>query len=140
MTSIPGTRLLHFVREGFVEVRENAGRTLLQTVGVILGVASVVATLGSSARPIPWAPCVTRPPSSPAAGGGQEDAIRLHVHHWLREKVRFTVNRGSGYGSGSRFTVNRGSGYAWEARFTVTSPSGNPRKSRFTVNRPFGYE
>ena len=40
---------IHFVREGFVEVREHAGRTLLQTLGVILGVASVVATLGMTA-------------------------------------------------------------------------------------------
>ncbi len=38
--------LLQFAREGFVEIREHAGRTLLQTLGVILGVASVVATLG----------------------------------------------------------------------------------------------
>ncbi len=35
-----------FLREGFVEIREHLGRTLLQTLGVILGVASVVATLG----------------------------------------------------------------------------------------------
>lgn len=38
--------LIQFVREGFVEIREHAGRTVLQTLGVILGVASVVATLG----------------------------------------------------------------------------------------------
>jgi putative ABC transport system permease protein len=38
-----------FVREGFVEIREHLGRTLLQTLGVILGVASVVATLGMTA-------------------------------------------------------------------------------------------
>ena len=38
--------LLQFAREGFVEIREHAGRTLLQTLGVILGVASVVATMG----------------------------------------------------------------------------------------------
>jgi len=38
--------VLQFAREGFVEIREHAGRTLLQTLGVILGVASVVATLG----------------------------------------------------------------------------------------------
>lgn len=37
---------LEFVREGFTEIREHAGRTVLQTLGVILGVASVVATLG----------------------------------------------------------------------------------------------
>lgn len=41
--------VVHFVREGFVEVREHAGRTVLQTLGVILGVASVVATLGMTA-------------------------------------------------------------------------------------------
>lgn len=38
-----------FVREGFVEVREHLGRTVLQTLGVILGVGSVVATLGMTA-------------------------------------------------------------------------------------------
>ena len=38
--------LLLFVREGFTEIREHLGRTVLQTLGVILGVASVVATLG----------------------------------------------------------------------------------------------
>jgi len=38
-----------FLREGFVEIREHLGRTLLQTLGVILGVASVVATLGMNA-------------------------------------------------------------------------------------------
>ncbi|MCG6963317.1 MAG: ABC transporter permease [Acidobacteria bacterium] len=37
------------VREGFVEMREHLGRTVLQTLGVILGVASVVATLGMTA-------------------------------------------------------------------------------------------
>jgi len=37
------------VREGFVEMREHFGRTVLQTLGVILGVASVVATLGMTA-------------------------------------------------------------------------------------------
>ena len=37
---------LQLVREGFTEIREHAGRTVLQTLGVILGVASVVATLG----------------------------------------------------------------------------------------------
>lgn len=41
--------VLHFVREGFVEIREHAGRTFLQTLGVILGVASVVATMGMTA-------------------------------------------------------------------------------------------
>jgi len=38
-----------FLREGFVEIREHIGRTVLQTLGVILGVASVVATLGMTA-------------------------------------------------------------------------------------------
>jgi ABC-type antimicrobial peptide transport system permease subunit len=38
-----------FLREGFVEIREHLGRTVLQTLGVILGVASVVATLGMTA-------------------------------------------------------------------------------------------
>ena len=38
-----------FIREGFVEIREHFGRTVLQTLGVILGVASVVATLGMTA-------------------------------------------------------------------------------------------
>mgnify|MGYP000249409210 CR=1 FL=1 len=38
-----------FLREGFVEIREHLGRAMLQTLGVILGVASVVATLGMTA-------------------------------------------------------------------------------------------
>jgi ABC-type antimicrobial peptide transport system permease subunit len=38
-----------FIREGFVEIREHLGRAVLQTLGVILGVASVVATLGMTA-------------------------------------------------------------------------------------------
>ncbi|MEJ2582246.1 MAG: ABC transporter permease, partial [Acidobacteriota bacterium] len=38
-----------FIREGFVEIREHIGRSMLQTLGVILGVASVVATLGMTA-------------------------------------------------------------------------------------------
>ena len=38
--------LTQFIREGFVEIREHSGRTVLQTLGVVLGVASVVATLG----------------------------------------------------------------------------------------------
>jgi putative ABC transport system permease protein len=38
-----------FIREGFVEIRDHLGRTVLQTLGVILGVASVVATLGMTA-------------------------------------------------------------------------------------------
>lgn len=42
-------RILPFVAESFTEVRENAVRTGLQTLGVILGVASVVATLGMTA-------------------------------------------------------------------------------------------
>jgi putative ABC transport system permease protein len=37
---------LQFIREGLVEIREHSGRTILQTLGVILGVGSVVATLG----------------------------------------------------------------------------------------------
>lgn len=40
---------VQLVREGLVEIREHAGRTILQTLGVILGVASVVATLGMTA-------------------------------------------------------------------------------------------
>ena len=42
-------KLFYFILEGFVEIREHAGRTVLQTLGVILGVASVVATLGMTA-------------------------------------------------------------------------------------------
>lgn len=42
-------KLFYFLREGFMEIREHAGRTVLQTLGVILGVASVVATLGMTA-------------------------------------------------------------------------------------------
>jgi len=38
-----------FVREGLVEIKEHLGRAILQTLGVILGVASVVATLGMTA-------------------------------------------------------------------------------------------
>jgi len=38
--------LLEVVADGFADIRANAGRTALQTVGVVLGVASVVATLG----------------------------------------------------------------------------------------------
>ena len=38
-----------FIREGFVEIREHFGRAVLQTLGGILGVASVVATLGMTA-------------------------------------------------------------------------------------------
>jgi ABC-type antimicrobial peptide transport system permease subunit len=38
--------LIQFIREGFVEIREHVGRAVLQTLGVVLGVASVVATLG----------------------------------------------------------------------------------------------
>ena len=40
---------VQLVQEGLVEIREHAGRTVLQTLGVILGVASVVATLGMTA-------------------------------------------------------------------------------------------
>jgi ABC-type antimicrobial peptide transport system permease subunit len=38
--------LLEVLADGFADIRANAGRTALQTLGVILGVASVVATLG----------------------------------------------------------------------------------------------
>jgi putative ABC transport system permease protein len=38
--------LLTAVADGFVEVRAHAGRTVLQTLGVILGVASVVSSMG----------------------------------------------------------------------------------------------
>ena len=41
--------LLEVVADGFADVRANAGRTALQTVGVVLGVASVVATMGLTA-------------------------------------------------------------------------------------------
>jgi len=34
------------IADGFADIRANAGRTALQTIGVVLGVASVVATLG----------------------------------------------------------------------------------------------
>jgi len=40
---------VQLVKEGLVEIREHAGRTFLQTLGVVLGVASVVATLGMTA-------------------------------------------------------------------------------------------
>ena len=66
MTSIPGTRLLHFVREGFVEVREHAGRTLLQTVGVILrrpclrGSCGGPEVLGPDGEPLTCATCPNR--------------------------------------------------------------------------------
>jgi len=38
--------LLSAVADGFVEVRAHAGRTVLQTLGVVLGVASVVSSMG----------------------------------------------------------------------------------------------
>lgn len=38
--------LLTAVADGFVEVRAHAGRTVLQTLGVVLGVASVVSSMG----------------------------------------------------------------------------------------------
>ncbi len=41
--------LLEVVSDGFQDVRANAGRTALQTLGVVLGVASVVATMGLTA-------------------------------------------------------------------------------------------
>ena len=42
-------KLLAVVADGFADVRAHAGRTFLQTLGVMLGVASVVATLGMMA-------------------------------------------------------------------------------------------
>jgi len=41
--------LLEVVSDGFADVRMHAGRTALQTLGVVLGVASVVATMGLTA-------------------------------------------------------------------------------------------
>src|SRR3972149_8597812 len=41
--------LLEVIADGFADVRMHAGRTALQTVGVVLGVASVVATRGLTA-------------------------------------------------------------------------------------------
>ncbi len=41
--------LLEVIADGFADIRANAGRTALQTLGVVLGVASVVATLGMMA-------------------------------------------------------------------------------------------
>jgi len=41
--------LLEVVSDGFADVRAHAGRTALQTVGVVLGVASVVGTMGLTA-------------------------------------------------------------------------------------------
>ena len=38
--------LLEVVSDGFADVRAHAGRTALQTLGVVLGVASVVGTMG----------------------------------------------------------------------------------------------
>ena len=38
--------LISAVADGFVEVRAHAGRTVLQTLGVVLGVASVVSSMG----------------------------------------------------------------------------------------------
>jgi putative ABC transport system permease protein len=40
---------LEVLSDGFADVRANAGRTALQTLGVVLGVASVVATMGLTA-------------------------------------------------------------------------------------------
>jgi putative ABC transport system permease protein len=41
--------LMEVVVDGFADVRAHAGRTVLQTLGVVLGVASVVATMGMTA-------------------------------------------------------------------------------------------
>jgi putative ABC transport system permease protein len=41
--------LLEVIADGFADVRAHAGRTALQTVGVVLGVASVVGTMGLTA-------------------------------------------------------------------------------------------
>jgi ABC-type antimicrobial peptide transport system permease subunit len=41
--------LLEVIADGFADVRMHAGRTALQTVGVVLGVASVVGTMGLTA-------------------------------------------------------------------------------------------
>jgi putative ABC transport system permease protein len=41
--------LLEVIADGFADIRANAARTALQTLGVVLGVASVVATLGMMA-------------------------------------------------------------------------------------------
>jgi ABC-type antimicrobial peptide transport system permease subunit len=41
--------LLEVIADGFADIRANSGRTALQTLGVVLGVASVVATLGMMA-------------------------------------------------------------------------------------------
>jgi putative ABC transport system permease protein len=41
--------LLEVMADGFADVRAHAGRTALQTVGVVLGVASVVGTMGLTA-------------------------------------------------------------------------------------------
>ncbi len=41
--------LLEVIADGFTDIRANAARTSLQTLGVVLGVASVVATLGMMA-------------------------------------------------------------------------------------------
>jgi putative ABC transport system permease protein len=42
-------KLIEIVADGLADVRAHAGRTFLQTLGVVLGVASVVATLGLTA-------------------------------------------------------------------------------------------
>jgi len=44
-----GPQLLEVVADGLADARANAGRTLLQTLGVVLGVASVVGTMGLTA-------------------------------------------------------------------------------------------
>jgi putative ABC transport system permease protein len=55
-----GARLVEVVADGFADVRANAGRTALQTVGVVLGVASVVGTMG-------------------LAAGGREQSLRYYA-------------------------------------------------------------
>jgi len=41
--------VLEVVSDGFADIRAHGGRTALQTLGVVLGVASVVATMGLTA-------------------------------------------------------------------------------------------
>ncbi|MEP0772949.1 MAG: ABC transporter permease [Acidobacteriota bacterium] len=42
-------KLLEVIADGIVDVRAHGGRTALQTIGVVLGVASVIATMGLTA-------------------------------------------------------------------------------------------
>ncbi|MGE5235346.1 MAG: ABC transporter permease [Acidobacteriota bacterium] len=55
-----GAKLAEVVGDGFADVRANAGRTALQTIGVVLGVASVVGTMG-------------------LAAGGREQSLRFYA-------------------------------------------------------------